>query len=694
MSRGLVFSSQTRATITRLPLSLPKWRCPIFTSFPLHTPLCRTPIRLFCCKSSPVQLQIELANYNEAFSRRMAMAGLKPHHRIAIGVSGGPDSMALCFLTAAWKTEGCIAVGKSEGFVDGLLAIVVDHGLRSESKEEAYTVSHRVSEMGIRCEIASCSWPHGRPKQGHLQEEARDIRYQKLQNVCIQHQTGVLLIAHHADDQAELFILRLSRNSGVLGLAGMAFVSQMLFSSSHMYDEDSKNEGILVVRPLLDFSKEDMYKVCQAGGHDWVEDPTNQSPVYARNRIRMSLKELSSSAFKYELQAVISACQKTRAFVDQMCSNLVNQAVTLNHHGYAIIDLEILNPSKIMDVCLAKFVTLILQFVSQRHRPVRGTTSKLLLDYLRRFPCKTSLTAAGCYLCPAPGSRGTKVVVCCSVDCPMPSKMELTCIDSDQEQRQYVPCELEKIIADAKSCSDHFSPDPSEVYFLESTSESVLTEAKRLNIISESTYRNVLSLQKEELEHFKAKLKDGVDCESKNEVQSIIASLRQTIRPGQTCFFINRFLVKWEYDTTDLEKTYYEGDSRRANSDHCSLFCKFDRDMGAEVRPMIESDWLYLAKLSKCPSLNDLDEEIIYEMEPKTEKKNLYFDYLRFSAERSLTTLKSIPVAARRSLPVLVDHRGRLLSIPSIGFNICHCLKVSCVFKPRVPLGGGYSSFM
>lgn len=67
----------------------------------------------------------------------------------AIAVSGGPDSMALCVLTAAWKTETRdAAIDKRSKSIDGLLAIVVDHGLRTESTDEAKLVYNRITDMG------------------------------------------------------------------------------------------------------------------------------------------------------------------------------------------------------------------------------------------------------------------------------------------------------------------------------------------------------------------------------------------------------------------------------------------------------------------------------------------------------------------------------------------------------------------
>ncbi|GJX08238.1 putative adenine nucleotide alpha hydrolases-like superfamily protein, partial [Tanacetum coccineum] len=192
-----------------------------------------------------------------------------------VGVSGGPNSMALCLLAANWNTYGLNATSKGkDDVVDGLLAIIVDHGLRAESKDEVEMVQRRVLNLGIRYEIAHCEWADGKPKLGHLQEAARDMScipcgYQQLQRIYSQHRIGVLLIAHHADDQAELFILRLSRNSGVLGLASMALTTQLFATHSNL---DGTSYSILLVWPLLDFTKQDLYKIGKRSKQEWVED--------------------------------------------------------------------------------------------------------------------------------------------------------------------------------------------------------------------------------------------------------------------------------------------------------------------------------------------------------------------------------------------------------------------------------------
>lgn len=533
----------------------------------------------------------------------------------------------------------------------------------------------------------------GRPKPGHLQEAARDKRYEIFQFICFQHQIGVLLIAHHSDDQAELFVLRLSRNSGVLGLAGMAFASQIFAKFPDCSGEASKTHGILLVRPLLEFSKEDMYNICRGGNQEWVEDPTNRSLLYVRNRIRMSLNSLSTSIFKTELQAVISECRRTRLLVDKLCCKLINEAVTITPHGYAVIDLENLNPIEVKDICLVKFIALVLQFISQKHRPVRGSASKLLLDYIRTSPCKTCLTAANCYLCPAPGSKGTKILVCCSVNSPFPLEMELSEARNYGGHECFVMGELQQILDCGKAYSDKFLPDASKSPFIEITSsESVLIEAKRLGILSDSTHRSIVSLQKEETENFKIKPEIIFECEKKDDVQHGGETSSISMYPGQVGYFMNRFILNW----TGLNKispnisTMNEvvGDKDLVVEGQCCSSCMIDHQAGAEVRYMIDTDWIYLSYLSKLRNI-DMSQQQIH-----SRKMTLCYKHAKLSAHRALMSLKSIPVAARRAMPVLVNPQGVLLSIPGIGFTHCPCLMVTVIFKPRIPLGGGHSSYL
>lgn len=257
---------------------------------------------------------------------------------------------------------------------------------------------------------------------------------------------------------------------------------------------------------------------------------------------------------------------------------------------------------------------------------------------------QTSVTAASCYLSPAPGSKGTKVVVCCSVNTLQPSGMKIFPENAFDNWNHYIPSEVEQIITDGKSYSYYMVPNPSAVYFLDTTSsESVLIEARKLNIINKSTHENLLLLQKVENERFISKSEVIFESKSKHVEEPV----NESLQPGKICYFMNRFFVTWIPNEKICGK-----------SQHCRC-CLVGNDAILEVRHMVDSDWLYLAKLSKsekvlcCSKTEDVKEDT-----------NVCLDYMILSAQRALSLLKAIPVAARRGLPVVVDSQGHLLSIP------------------------------
>ncbi|KAJ3692223.1 hypothetical protein LUZ60_012573 [Juncus effusus] len=624
------------------------------------------PLRRLLCRCSSSSASPELTSYKVAFSRKMASAGINPRHKIALGVSGGPDSMALCVLTAWWKLEGLVKKNES-GFIEGLLGIIVDHGLRTESSDEAKLVQNRVNKLGVKCEIASCDWPAGRPKLGHLQESAREVRYQKFMDVCVKRQIGILLVAHHSDDQAELLVLRLSRNSGVLGLAGMAFISQLF----PKYLNPEINNGLLLVRPMLDFSKDDMYKICEGANQAYVEDPTNKNLLFVRNRIRSSLSNLSP-CFLSEIQNLILACRLTRNYVDKVCQELINESLTISQYGYAIIDLGKLKLSDLDDLFLSHYLSYILQFISQRHRPVRGRSSKLLIDYIRNFPCKSSLTLSGCCISPAPGFKGRKIIISFCTDSPISSKNGLIFykINFPLEESK-LNTEVNEIIRENNSCSDLLIGEKSNIPFINTKSPNdILTEAKRLNLISESTLNKLNSLQTEEQNKFSAS--NEIKSEEILKEKCLSDYSCSFISPGQTVYFMNRFLIT--YNKVNHNPSNYGA--------HWCELCQAGKEREEEfhIRHMADSDWLFLSEVSRSEVLN--------------KGENVKFnEYKVFSAKNALRNLKLIPACARRTLPVIVNHQGLLVNIPSIGFSFCPLLKMEAVFRPRVPIGGGYTSY-
>jgi len=190
--------------------------------------------------------------------------------KMAIAVSGGPDSMALAFCARRW------------GLCD-ILALIVDHGLRPSSADEAALVKSRLEEMGIPSEILH--WQH-EPLTSGLHEKARQARYHLLLDACRRHGTRDLLLAHHRDDQAETILMRFAKGSGIEGLAGMT--------------SQSRRGETRILRPFLSLPKARLIATCQKAGISFVCDPSNEKSLFARGRLRKIMPLLANEGLSID----------------------------------------------------------------------------------------------------------------------------------------------------------------------------------------------------------------------------------------------------------------------------------------------------------------------------------------------------------------------------------------------------------
>ncbi len=192
-------------------------------------------------------------------------APLSQSRAVLIAVSGGPDSTALLYLVSHWAAR----VGGP-----AVYAATVDHGLRPESAAEAAAVGALAAKLGVP--HATLRWTGPKPET-RLQERAREARYELLVTHARKIGAEGLVVAHHLDDQAETVLMRLTRGSGISGLAGMAAVSA--------------RDGLTLLRPLLEATKAELVAVCDAAGLAYARDPSNADEAYTRVRLRKVLAD-------------------------------------------------------------------------------------------------------------------------------------------------------------------------------------------------------------------------------------------------------------------------------------------------------------------------------------------------------------------------------------------------------------------
>ena len=188
---------------------------------------------------------------------------------LVLAVSGGPDSVALMWLAARWRK----ALKKGPR----LVAVTVDHGLRKEAAREARDVRQLAAALEI--EHRTLRWRGDKPKTG-LPSAARDARYRLLARAAKSCGASHILTAHTRDDQAETVVMRLSRGSGIAGLAAMA--------------RQSDRDGVVLARPFLDVPKARLVATLEKAGIAFADDPTNHDPRFTRPRLRALMPVLAA----------------------------------------------------------------------------------------------------------------------------------------------------------------------------------------------------------------------------------------------------------------------------------------------------------------------------------------------------------------------------------------------------------------
>jgi tRNA(Ile)-lysidine synthase len=300
--------------------------------------------------------------------------------QVALAVSGGPDSLALMHLAS-----NCSA---ARGRSPKLSVLTVDHGLRPGSREEAETVARMATSLGLPHAILT--WEAESAPSASLQARARAARYDLMAAYCHAHDIPALVTAHHLDDQAETFLMRLKRGSGLDGLAAIPAAGAW--------------SGITLLRPLLDVPKARLIATLLDAGIGFVSDPSNADPRFERTRVRGSGEALKMLGLTPEALALSARrLGRAREALDHAAARFIADHGAMNQAGYCLLNCEAL-ASAPPEIAL-RALSCVIAAVGGGEEPIRLAKLEALLAALAEDPGKTH-TLGRCRLEPSRGRLG------------------------------------------------------------------------------------------------------------------------------------------------------------------------------------------------------------------------------------------------------------------------------------------------
>lgn len=251
--------------------------------------------------------------------------------KILVAVSGGVDSMVLCFLLSELNYK--IAI------------VTCDFGLRKESKAEVHFVKKWAEQN--KKPFYSEKFDTKKDAQKNkisIQMAARNLRYDYFEKLCQKNKYPWIATAHHLDDSLETFLIHLGRASGLKGLLGIP-----------------KIQG-KIIRPLLDFSKNELMDFAKQKNIVWKEDSSNAKTDYLRNQLRhMVIPELKkiNAHFLKNFSESIRILKENQNFITQQITFLKQKILQKKDENTFEIDLlkleKIANPKMVLYEILKDF---------------------------------------------------------------------------------------------------------------------------------------------------------------------------------------------------------------------------------------------------------------------------------------------------------------------------------------------------
>jgi len=288
-----------------------------------------------------------------------------------VGVSGGSDSLALCFLTKIYSIKKSLNV----------YYYIVDHRLRKNSSNEAQSVKNLLKNYNIKSNILK--W-YGKKPTSNIQSSARNNRYRLLINQAKKSNIKNILTGHQIDDLYENFFIRISRGSGLKGLVSFGNKTQI--------------QNINIIRPLIKFEKKHLNYVTTKVFNFYIEDPSNQDDKFKRVRIRKMIKNLkneglSNSKFLLTIKNLEDSNETIKFYV---AKNLKDNSFIYQDKKKVVLNEEFFNqPNEITFRSLTEMI----KFVGNKYYNVRGKKVSNVINTLRgKTKSSLKLTLGNCII--------------------------------------------------------------------------------------------------------------------------------------------------------------------------------------------------------------------------------------------------------------------------------------------------------